>query len=279
MCQEANQAQQLPPDWVRLERIENGIADFYAGFRLSDERVEQIRTSVRDELAAQQVEGKLSVNRANKRRDLLTNERKQLLQAHYAGAVPTDLLGSEMKRLTREIAEADVEIAAAKTTTTDLEAVLEAALAAVANCETAYLAAPNPVRRQINQGFFKKLLIGQDGSVEEAELTEPFAALLADGVVCQLDAAASVADVDVSDEVPNDIVLVSHVAARPLALAGAGGATMAPDRPPGAIWATHDVVTESDYTTTPGDLIRPDVGVHKCFLVGATGFEPATARL
>jgi site-specific DNA recombinase len=229
---------------VRLERIENGIADFYAGFRLSDERVEQIRTSVRAELAAQQAEGRLSVNRATKRKDLLTNERKQLLQAHYAGAVPTDLLGSEMKRLTREIAEADVEIAAAKTTTTDLEAVLEAALAAVANCEMAYLAAPNPVRRQINQGFFKNLLIGEDGSVEEAELTEPFAALLADGVVCQLEDEASVADVDVPDEAPHDIVLVSHVAARPLALVGAGEAATASDRPTGAFWAAHGDVTE-----------------------------------
>jgi hypothetical protein len=35
-----------------------------------------------------------------------------------------------------------------------------------------------PIRRQINQGFFVKLFIGQDGSVARAELTEPFAALL-----------------------------------------------------------------------------------------------------
>lgn len=35
------------------------------------------------------------------------------------------------------------------------------------------------MKRQINQGFFTKLLIYQDGTVERAELTEPFAQLLA----------------------------------------------------------------------------------------------------
>ena len=30
------------------------------------------------------------------------------------------------------------------------------------------------MKRQINQGFFEKLYIGQDGSVEHAELTEQF---------------------------------------------------------------------------------------------------------
>ena len=38
--------------------------------------------------------------------------------------------------------------------------------------------APNAIRRQINQGFFEKLFIGEDGNVVRAELTEPFRALL-----------------------------------------------------------------------------------------------------
>jgi hypothetical protein len=44
-----------------------------------------------------------------------------------------------------------------------------------------YLMAPPAIRRQINQGLFVKLYINQDGTVGRAELTEPFAALLADG--------------------------------------------------------------------------------------------------
>lgn len=37
------------------------------------------------------------------------------------------------------------------------------------------------MKRQINRGFFEKLFIGPDGTVERAQLTEPFAALLAKG--------------------------------------------------------------------------------------------------
>jgi hypothetical protein len=95
--------------------------------------------------------------------------------------VPQDLLASEMKRLTRALAEAKVEIKAAKMTNTELAITLDNALKAANHCERAYLAALDPIRRQINQGFFKKLLIGEDGSVVRGQLTEPFAAMLTDG--------------------------------------------------------------------------------------------------
>jgi hypothetical protein len=62
-----------------------------------------------------------------------------------------------------------------------VEATLALALSAAAHCEVAYLTAPDAIRRQINQGFFERLLIGEDGSVERAELTEPFRLLLDQG--------------------------------------------------------------------------------------------------
>lgn len=95
-----------------------------------------------------------------------------------------------MKRLTPALAEADVAISAAKTSTESLETTLANVLAAAGHCEVAYLSAPDTVRRQINQGFFKRLLIGEDGTVEHAELTEPFAAILEAGEAIQAQADA-----------------------------------------------------------------------------------------
>jgi hypothetical protein len=109
------------------------------------------------------------------------SERQKLLAAHYTGAIPQDLLASEMKRFTRELADAEAEIQAAKATNSDVEATLALALNAAAHCEVAYLSAPDAVRRQINQGFFERLLIGGDGSAEQAEFTEPFRLLLDHG--------------------------------------------------------------------------------------------------
>jgi hypothetical protein len=81
-----------------------------------------------------------------------------------------------MRRLTRELAEAESAIQAARVRA-DIAETLRRALVAASHCERAYLIAPDHVKRQINQGFFEKLYINEDGSVEHSELTEPFAAL------------------------------------------------------------------------------------------------------
>jgi hypothetical protein len=59
----------------------------------------------------------------------------------------------------------------------NVEDTLEKALTVAGNCNLHYQAAPDFVRRQIDHGFFEKLWIGKDGSVECYALTEPFAAL------------------------------------------------------------------------------------------------------
>lgn len=167
---------------VRLERIEHGIAALYTRFEISMERVEEIRTGVLEEMATQRDAAVSGVRRAERRRSDLQDQRQKLLQAHYAGAIPQDLLASEMSRLTRGLADAEAEISNANATMGDVQTTLSQALKAAANCQVQYEEAPAHVRRLINQGFFKKLFIGPDGSVERYELTEPFATLLAHGV-------------------------------------------------------------------------------------------------
>jgi hypothetical protein len=66
---------------------------------------------------------------------------------------------------TRLLAEAKREINAAKTTNEDVDATLVQALEPRATAQTAYVSAPDQVKRQINQGFFEKLFIGEDGEV------------------------------------------------------------------------------------------------------------------
>lgn len=191
---------------MRLEKIEDSIADFDSHFEVGDEKVEQIRGAVMNELASQQAEAKRSMKRAGKHKQQVLDERQKLLQAHYSGAIPQDLLASEMQRLTRALAEAEGEIKAANTTSSEVEATLAAALAAASKCEQAYLSAPEPVRRQINQGFFEKLLIGEDGSVEWAELTEPFRALLDHGqtVTCATAAETDVRPAQLNQDATNE---------------------------------------------------------------------------
>ncbi|MEX5710561.1 recombinase family protein [Parafrankia sp. FMc6] len=183
---------------VRLEAIEAGIARFYESFQLSPARVVQIREAVRLELASERADAEQTQIRAARRVVQIDGERQKLLSAHYAGAVPLDLLKGEMDRLTREKTAAQQELATADATLGDLDRQLERALMVAGSCREQYVVAPAAVRRLINQGLFVKLFIGSDGGVERVALTEPFAALVGEEEGAFAGAEVAVAD-DVMD--------------------------------------------------------------------------------
>ncbi|WP_054565629.1 recombinase family protein [Frankia sp. R43] len=186
---------------VRLTAIEAGVARFYEGFQLSPTRVAQIREAVRQELAVERAEAERTRVRAARQMTRIDSERQKLLGAHYAGAVPLDLLSSEMERLTREKAAAQRELTSADATLSDLELQLERALVVAGSCEEQYLVAPPAVRRLINQGLFVKLFIGSDGAVERVALTEPFAALVGEEGSAFAGAEGAVVDRVVDEDV------------------------------------------------------------------------------
>jgi site-specific DNA recombinase len=165
---------------MRLEKIEDGIARFYGSFQLRPERASQVREGVLEELTADRDQATRESERARLRISRLQDQRKKLLAAHYAGAVPVDMLKDEMDRLTGEMAAAEASAKAAVRSLDKLEDTLSHALSVAGNCTDEYLA-PNvkpAVRRMFNQGLFVALYMGQDGSVERVEMTEPFATLL-----------------------------------------------------------------------------------------------------
>ena len=164
---------------VRMERIEDGIAELYRRFELPAELVRDIRLSVHGALASETAEAHEQAEQANRTLAKLGRERASLMQAHYQGAIPLELLKSEMERLTTAMRAAQRQVELSGKHISDVEDVLEQALAVAGSCHAHYVAAPDSVKRQINQGFFKRLMIQQDGTVEQVELTEPFAALIA----------------------------------------------------------------------------------------------------
>jgi site-specific DNA recombinase len=246
---------------MRLGRIEDGIAAFYERFRLTPELTARIQVTVHAELDDQQRDAAEHLKRALRRKQQAEDERQKLLQAHYAGAVPQDLLVSEMQRFTRALAEAHREIQACQATNADITETLSAALKAAEHCPEAYRSASPQVRRQINQGFFKKLYIGEDGEVERRELTEPFAALL-DGPGPETGA----------------MVVVNPAEMR--------GDETGRCRPGNVFRTTFDEVrddlggeNDGQNETTPGEIVSFGRGLNAQVLVGAAGFEPATPSL
>jgi ribosomal protein L18 len=189
---------------ISVSVIEQGVEDFYQGFQVPPERIRQIKDAVGADLVNEQAEAAVMARIAEKHLRDARTERQALLKARYAGAVPLDLLKSEMDRLVRAIAAADKEMTAATANVADLEQQLRRALTAAGNCAQSYRIAQPAARRLLNQGFFEKIYISQEGTVERADLTEPFAALLTGSKSANDQAATERADAAEEGETPPD---------------------------------------------------------------------------
>ena len=168
-----------PRRYVKLAAVEAGVIDFYSCLQLTQERADKIRIVVREELASSRDTAARDIAGAKQQKQKVERERAKLLEAHYIGAIPLDMLKREMDRLTRELNNAETAEAAAKLSLTDLDQQLERALDIAQHCARLYEVAKPPTRRMMNQGFFSRLYIAEDGTVEDAELQEPFVQLLA----------------------------------------------------------------------------------------------------
>ena len=248
-----------PRPAIRLEKIEHGIAAFYGRFQLTPAAIAAARLGVRADMAAEIADAHQGAERAQRRLASLQDERARLMQAHYADAVPLDLLKTEMARLTRAMADAERQITTATADLASSQQTLEDALTVAGNCHRHYETAPDFVKREINQGFFRKLIIDSDGTVERAELTKPFAQLLTP------DRQKTTRDTENVPDTPGHLPAPRTPSGTPPAPRDALG------RPGSALAG----VAAGGTTKNPDDDLVGD-GSHKGPLVELRGFEPLT---
>lgn len=127
--------------YLSVEAVEKGVEDFHRRLHFSDDRIEDIRRVVREELANSQAEARFTLGEARRRHTAIKNEHAALMKARYAGAVPLDLLKSEMDRITREVDAVEHQIAASEQALDQLDEQLERALDVARLCHEQYAAA------------------------------------------------------------------------------------------------------------------------------------------
>ncbi len=95
----------------------------------------------------------------------LEAERQKLLQAHYADAVPLDLMKSEQARITEEIASTNNALQGAVFDAERIEQTAERVVQLLKNCQTTYEEMGPHERRLMNQAFFHKIWVTEEGVV------------------------------------------------------------------------------------------------------------------
>jgi site-specific DNA recombinase len=164
---------------IRIEQAETAVANYYATVQLPTDEVARLREYLDGELSKLRTEAERDQTIQTRRLRKLQDERKKLLDAHYADAIPLDLLKSEQDRLTAQIATAEGRLAEVEADYKTAETNLQRALTRAQDCEGAYREASDSMRRQFNLAFFRRLLLNDDYKVT-GELAEPFDVILGD---------------------------------------------------------------------------------------------------
>ncbi|GAA4969396.1 recombinase family protein [Kineococcus glutinatus] len=160
--------------------VEQLVEEYYAQVQLPAALRTAIEATLRQELADASREVAAERQALQLQQERLAGERTKLLQAHYAGAIPLDLLKVEQDRIAEQLAAVESRLATVNGDLATVERNLSAALDLLVDCQCAYLSAGPKVRRLFNQALFEKLYIDEDGV--HAELAEPFQSLLGPAV-------------------------------------------------------------------------------------------------
>ena len=145
--------------------IEAAVEEHYRTVQIPEHVLPALRELVTSEFDRLHQVAKHEAQGYKAERDALRDERTKLMQAHYAGAVPLDLLGSEQDRIARRLAFLDAQINAGDIEYEQAKAHLDDCLALAGDMHTIYMSIDDSLRRIANQAFFDKLIVTDDDTI------------------------------------------------------------------------------------------------------------------
>jgi site-specific DNA recombinase len=162
---------------VLIEDVEEKVIDQYALYQLTEDERAALETTLSEELSLLRDEATAEREKLLKRQRRLLNEREKLLQLHYADAIDADLVKKEQSRIRAGLEHIQQRLDATDFKHEHIDRCLKDALRLVTDVQATYIAAPDTLRRQLNQALFTRIKIDDQGEVT-AELAEPFNILL-----------------------------------------------------------------------------------------------------
>ena len=144
---------------VLIDEVEARVAELYQQIRLSSDDRREIERYLRAEFAHIQANRQQDIQRLTTRQQQLEDQRHKLLEAHYEGAIPLDLLKKEQDQLTSSILAIQRELDGYTADAALVEQHLTQALDLLEDCQRLYLAVPDRLKKLLNQVFFERILV------------------------------------------------------------------------------------------------------------------------
>ncbi len=162
---------------VQSDEVERRIEECYKDIYLSESQKESLKTLLYGELDERRKEELSSQGNIRLEKDKIARKQKKLLEAHYADAIPLDLLKQEQAALERAMADIETRFSALEQNYTDVKKNLDMVLELAVNAKKLYKIAPEHIKRMLNQVFFEKVLVHAHDDVKPKK-TPVFEALL-----------------------------------------------------------------------------------------------------
>jgi site-specific DNA recombinase len=149
---------------MRIDHVEAAVERAWVKLRLSQQERTQAQQQITEKFEAIAKEDGRDHQHLNAERDLLTAERGKLLAAHYADAIPLDLLKIEQDRISVSLAIIDEQLSTVSVDASQIKHHLDSILQLLQHCSVAYRDAKPQLRRLLNQAFATAIYIDEDGS-------------------------------------------------------------------------------------------------------------------
>jgi site-specific DNA recombinase len=162
-----------------VDQIEDAIAEHYHTIQVPQQVRERIWADVQRDADERSATVAKDIEHHERRIKKLEEIEVQLVRLSYDGIVYSEVLSREQQRLEGEKLQANRLLDAAELHARDIESHLDGALAKTRTPYATYLASSPLERRLLNQTFFKRILVGEEGKIEDVELTPVYAALAA----------------------------------------------------------------------------------------------------
>src|SRR5579862_8994379 len=162
---------------VLIEHVEELVANYYEHYQLSHDLRLEAEQNIVEQMATLRENEVSERDRLVRRQRKLLDERGKLLEAHYAGAIPLELLKTEQDRITPQLQRIEEQLSSTDIKYIEAERTLKRSLELAETLANAYREAPPSVRRLMNQALFHRLIIDADEGVT-GTLNDPFGLLM-----------------------------------------------------------------------------------------------------
>lgn len=156
--------------------VEKLVEDYYRRIQLTAGQIEEIRKNLDAEFDHRIKQGKKELQQLLATRDKLRGEQDKLLEAHFAGALPLDVLSRHQNRIAAELDQLQRRIEAEEIDYREAKDYLADTVDLFTNCYSIYANADDQDRRLCNQAFFSKIIVDDKEEIT-AMMQAPFSVM------------------------------------------------------------------------------------------------------